>query len=98
MFSTEIVGNKEFVVTGKLHLYGQAPSTVWTKLVEFAHVGDTTIKVGSVAGWNVGDELVIGPSFSSPSQHEKVTITRIPGYTNTSNTSYPLNSSNTSTL
>ena len=55
MFSTEEVGNKEFVVTGKLHLYGRAPSTTWTRLTDFARVGDTTITVGSAAGWEVGD-------------------------------------------
>ena len=77
MFSEEIVGNKEIVVTGKLHLYGPAPSTVWTRLKEFAYVGDTSIEVASVSGWAVGDEIVIGPTFSDASEHEKVTITAI---------------------
>ena len=77
VFSEEIVGNKEFVVTGKLHLFGQAPSTVWTKLTSFAYAGDNSITVASVSGWAVGDEIVIGPTFSSASEHEKVTITGI---------------------
>ena len=55
VFSPELVGNKEFVVTGSLHLYGKAPSTVWTRLTDFAHAGDTTINVASANGWEVGD-------------------------------------------
>ena len=77
VFGPGIVGNKKIFVTGKLHLYSQAPSTVWTKLTSFAHAGDTSITVDSVDGWNDGDEIVIGPTFNSASEHEKVTITSI---------------------
>ena len=55
VFSHEIVGNKELVVTNKLHLYGKAPATTWTRMVDFANKGDTTIKVASTEGWEVGD-------------------------------------------
>jgi len=27
--------------------------------------GDTSIEVSSVTGWNVGDEIVIAPSYSN---------------------------------
>ena len=37
--------------------------------------------VGAVGGWAVGDELVIGPSFSSATENEQVTITAISGTT-----------------
>ena len=50
------MGNKEIVVTGKLHLYASnIPGTIWTKLTSFAHAGDTSITVSSVSGWSIGD-------------------------------------------
>lgn len=39
--------------------------------------GDTSIEVGSVDGWAIGDEIVLGPSYSKASEYEKVTITNI---------------------
>lgn len=51
-------------MTGDLHLYGSAPSTTWTVLKEFAHVGDNSITVSSVSGWVIGDEIVIAPTFT----------------------------------
>jgi hypothetical protein len=44
-----------FVVTGRLELYGVAPSTVWTKLTSFADKGATSINVLNTNGWNIGD-------------------------------------------
>ena len=76
-----IAGNKLFVVTGRLELYGPVPNTAWTKLTAMARRGDTTIKVISTAGWEVGAEISIAPSFNDASQHEKVTITAISGTT-----------------
>lgn len=51
-------------VTGGLQLYGIEPETIWTRLTETALAGATTIKVESLTGWNVGDKLVIAPSYS----------------------------------
>lgn len=59
-----VTGRKIFVVTGRLNLYGKVPATTWTKMTAFARPGDTQISVLSTAGWNVGDQIVIGPSFS----------------------------------
>jgi hypothetical protein len=50
-----MTGNKQFVITGKLELYGKAPATQWTKLKAFANAGDTTISVLSASGWAQGD-------------------------------------------
>ena len=59
-------GNKLITVTGTLALYGQAPSTVWTKLKSSAMKDASQITVDYAYGWKVGDKLVIGPSFSDP--------------------------------
>ena len=63
VFDDSLVGNKIFVVTGKLNLYGVAPATVSTKLTKNALVGDSTIQVSSVSGWQVGDVIGLAPSF-----------------------------------
>jgi len=43
------------VNTGRLELFGLAPSAVWTRLIAFADKGATSIKVASATGWVVGD-------------------------------------------
>ena len=53
--SPDLTGNKMFVVTGRLQLFGVAPGTTWTRLTEFANAGATSIKVSSTTGWKVGD-------------------------------------------
>ena len=40
------VGNKHFLVTGELHLYGSS-SKVWTRLAQMTKPGDSSIKVES---------------------------------------------------
>jgi hypothetical protein len=50
-----IAGNKMFVVTGSLQLYGLSPATVWTRLSSTAFAGSNSINVLSSSGWNVGD-------------------------------------------
>jgi hypothetical protein len=64
-------------VTGELQMYGAAPATIWTVLTAFANPGDTSIKVQSTAGWKVGDQIGIAPSFNGQTEFEKVTITAI---------------------
>lgn len=64
-----------------MELHGIVPETKWTKLTSIAKAGDTNITVLSTLGWKVGDQLVVAPSYSSPDQHEKVTITAIDGQT-----------------
>ena len=70
-------GNKFFVVTGILDLYGKAPSSVITPLTQTAAAGSNVLHVSSNTGWVAGDELVLSPSFSVHDQHETVTIASI---------------------
>lgn len=58
-------GNKLIVVTGIMLLYGISPATVWTRLNSTAVSGSNTMVVKESSGWEIGDELVIGPSFTS---------------------------------
>ncbi len=58
-----LTGNKMFVVTGKLYLYGNAPATTSTILTSYAVKGSTTINITSTSGWKVGDEIGIAPTF-----------------------------------
>lgn len=69
------------VVTGALELYGKVPSTVWTKMTEIAPVGSSTIKVQSTAGWEIGDSIVIAPSYVGRKEHEEFVIADISGNT-----------------
>jgi len=81
VFDDSLEGNKIFVVTGILSLYGISPSTVSTNLVASAFPGDTSLIVDSTSGWALGDEIVIAPSFSSSREYERVQITGISGNT-----------------
>jgi len=65
------------VVAGSLNLYGNAPSSVITCLTQTSFSGSSLLYVNSNAGWLVGDTLVLGPSFSTYSEYESVTITAI---------------------
>lgn len=81
VFSPELGGSKLFVVTGKLALYGVAPATTGAELTAIANKGDTSITVDGTSGWNIGDEIVIAPSFFNSREYERVTITAISGNT-----------------
>lgn len=74
---SRIVWGKSLVVTGKLELYGKSPTTTQTRLTAVAAQGDTTLKVGSTAGWAVGQTIGISPSFSKFYEYEKRTITAL---------------------
>lgn len=77
MIDPTVGSNKYMVVTGTLNLYGFGPTTVWTRLTAKAAAGATTISVASTAGWAVGDEIVIGPTFKNPNATDRVTITAL---------------------
>lgn len=69
-------GNKVLAVTGNLQLYGKKlPTPTWTRLFKFAHKGDTTVDVvinpTSQHGWEIGDEIVFGPTNQNPTEFEK---------------------------
>lgn len=74
-------GNKMLAVTGTLQLYGKQINNVWTKLTSIAPVGATTIQVANSADWSVGDQIVVGPTYSGSTEDEIITITAINGNT-----------------
>jgi hypothetical protein len=61
-------GNKMFAVTGALELYGKPINNIWTKLTAIAPVGSTTIQVQNSADWTVGDQIVVGPTYSGSTE------------------------------
>ena len=77
LVSPVLAGNKLFVNTGRLELFGAAPTVVWTKMTAFANKGTNQITVDTTTGWAVGDQLAIAPSFMGQAEFEKVTITVI---------------------
>lgn len=72
-------GNKFFVITGKLYLYGQPVNVTRTRLTQKAQAGDLTIKVEDASAWQVGDTLAMTPTFSNHTEYEKVKISAISG-------------------
>ena len=58
-------GNKLIAVTGLLSLYGKSPIKDQAKLAATVTPGSTTMTVKASSDWEVGDELVIGPSFTN---------------------------------
>ncbi|KAM3135691.1 hypothetical protein pb186bvf_012217 [Paramecium bursaria] len=65
------------MVAGTLELYGNAPSSVQTRLTNSAKKGDSIIQVENSQDWVEGDTLIIGPSGSDPLQTEEGTIQSI---------------------
>lgn len=47
------------VMDGVVALVGQAPGPSWTRLVEHAEPGATTLRVEDATGWEVGDRIVV---------------------------------------
>lgn len=72
-------GNKFFLVTGKLYLYGQPVGLTRSRLTQAAQSGSTLIKVEDASTWTVGDTLAMTPSFSNHTEYEKVKILSISG-------------------
>ena len=61
-----------------MNLYGVVPTSTWGRATSIVRRGSTSITItASLTGWNIGDQIVIGPTFNSPSEHELVTITGI---------------------
>jgi len=70
------VSNKVVAVTGNLWMYGNVPEITTTRLLAPAYPNDNTITItgGQLSGWNIGDEIVIGPSERNASHSEVFTI------------------------
>jgi hypothetical protein len=72
-----LTGNKLFVVTGSLNLYGSPPTTVIATLTETAFKGTNMIKVDDNTDWKAGDTITLAPSFSIATEYETATILSI---------------------
>jgi hypothetical protein len=65
-------------------LYGVVPASTWGRATSTVRLNSQTVTVtNSIVGWNVGDQIVIGPTFNNASQHELVTITAVDTTTKT---------------
>lgn len=64
------------VMGGKLALYGNAPTTLWTKLSQHAAAGTNTLQLlDSVSDWQVGDDIIVAPTdFYGIAATERLTI------------------------
>jgi hypothetical protein len=72
-------GNKLFVVSGSLNLYGKPPSSVIATLTQTAFKGASAIYVDNSTGWANGDTISLAPSFSTYSEFETAIIKTING-------------------
>lgn len=70
-------GNKILAVTGKLDLYGLIPSKTSTRLSNIISKGDTSIDLIEAVDWNIGWEILIGPTEKSSNEYEKKVISDI---------------------
>src|SRR5688500_16672347 len=68
------------IVGGVLSLHGDRENS-WTKLVETAEAGSTSINVLDADGWRVGDEIVLASTDFNPRQAERRHISQISGNT-----------------
>jgi hypothetical protein len=64
-----LTGNKLFVVTGALNLYGSPPITAIATLTETAFKGSSAIKVNDHTDWKAGDTITLAPSFALYSEY-----------------------------
>src|SRR5690606_33215321 len=79
------------LMNGLLELHGISPETPWTKINAHAPSGSTSIELMEDVNWNVGDEIIIGPTDyynagNGSSVTQRVNITGINGNEFTLNT------------
>src|SRR5438874_11842992 len=65
---------------GTLNLHGNRTNS-WTKLSKTAEAGSNSIQVLNVAGWRIGDVIVLASTDFDPHQAERRTIAAIRGNT-----------------
>jgi hypothetical protein len=70
-------GTKTLAVTGRMEIYAPPVATTWTRLIQKAKIGDTSITVASTDGWAVGDEIILAPTEFNSTGTEKFKITSI---------------------
>ena len=64
------------VMGGTLELHGQ-PRTSWTRLVQTAAAGSSTLTLQNAPDWKVGDLLALASTDYDPAQSEQVTVTAV---------------------
>jgi len=79
------------LMNGLLELHGVSPEIPWTKINAHAPAGSTSIQLMEDTNWNVGDEIIIGPTDyynagNGSSVTQRVNITGINGNEFTLNT------------
>ena len=79
MVGGDLSGSKMMVVTGYFNLKGSTPVTTKTFLSANADAGTNTLSVDARTGWQVGDQLVVSPSYKDRTEHEIVTIASMSG-------------------
>lgn len=72
------------VMGGSLELHGNAPAVPWTKINAEAPVGSTSLTLNETVLWNVGDEIIVGPTdfyeaANGASITQKVNLTSVGG-------------------
>ncbi len=49
-------------------MYGVVPASTWGRATSTVRLNSQTVTVtNSIVGWNVGDQIVIGPTFNNAS-------------------------------
>ncbi len=56
------MGTRGIMVMGELELHGNPPTTTWTKINAHADIESTSLTLMESVDWNIGDEIVIGPT------------------------------------
>ena len=69
--------NKILAVTGSMKLYGIASNISWTRLSVSAYENQNQVQLIQAVDWSVGSEIVIAPTESNYSHHEKRIIKNI---------------------
>jgi hypothetical protein len=69
------------VTGGRVEIYGNAPSPVWTKLNDHANAGATSLKVkDTLTNWNAGDTVAVAPTdYYGVAQTERMTLASASG-------------------
>ena len=68
------IGHKAIGVYGGLDIHGKPRNITWTTLATTAAVGANKIVLIDSVDWEIGEEIVIGPTSFKPTQAEAFTI------------------------
>jgi len=71
------LGNKVFSVFGQVNIWGQAPTTPWTRLNSTVLPSATSLTLTSPVNWKSGDRIVITSTEYDATQTESFTIASV---------------------